>query len=254
MDILIFDISTLKLVRTISFRVDKGYKIRSSEDGQEIIAQYFDDGTVYVYYNIETGLKTKEVQLPARHGYWSSEVSEMIHDSLFSSLTPTSHKVKIYNNTSGVTTELMKGNGAFFCNQGSDVLIPSGKKIFLVNVRTGNTLEEWIIPDNNTALDMVPIRIAPDSKHFVVACSNSKTYYCVVENSNIRHLSTFNSQNEDGGWYKVNDIYFFRAMNLYSWSMMSVFKNSMQKPGKGYSRKKLRGLTKVLAVIGSVRN
>lgn len=207
MNVLIFNTFTLKLVRTISIRVNNGYNISLSEDGQQIIAQYYEDGTtVYSYFNIETGLKTKEVRLPARHGYWSSEVSEMIHDSLFSSLTPLSHKIKIYNNNTKVTTELMKGEGAFFCNQGSDVLTASGKKLFLVNVSSGKILDEWKLPDNNYVMYNIPIRIAPDSKHFAVVCSDSKTYYGVTENGKIKHISTFDSQNETGCW--VEDVYF----------------------------------------------
>lgn len=199
MNVLLFNASTLKLVRTISLEVETGRGIYLSENGQQIIIHYYNKGTTYGYYDIESGAKMKEVKLPAGKGL------DIIHDSIFCTKPIYGNKIKIYNCNTKTTTELTSGSGGTFCNQGSNLLIPDGKKIALVNANTGEILDEWIFPDNNRVQS--PIKIAPDSKHFTVLCSNSKAYYGVIENGKIRYLSTFNSENEGNIW--VEDVYFF---------------------------------------------
>ena len=208
LNVFFFNASTLKFIRTISIRAPYGGSfVGLSENAQQIIVRYYDKGTTYGYFDLETGKIIKEIKLPFNQGSFSSNLADILHDSIFSILGPLGHKVKIYNCNTKTTTELVKGYGGFFCNHGSNVLIANGKKLVLVDAGNGNITDEWSFPDNNNAIWDIPIRIAPDSKHFAIVCSNSNTYYGVIENGKISHLSTFNSQ--DKGSVFARDIYFF---------------------------------------------
>ncbi len=196
LNIQIFNASTLKLARSISILVQTGGDIRLSENGRQIIAQYYDKQTIYGYFDIETGEKIKEIKLSAG---WGLAIS---HDSIFCIRSMIGNKLTIYDSRTKVSTELGSGRLPVFCNQGANILAVDGKKLILINTTTGVISDKWSIPGNNYAGG---IKIAPDSKHFVVH-SISKNYYGTIENDKIVYISTLNTGYVKDAW--VQDSYF----------------------------------------------